>query len=207
LPDELTIFEDKLMTMIKTLGAVTVATFVLGSAAFAGTLEEPIVETAPAPTVAPVVASSDWTGLYGGLNLGYGDYDADGGLDGDDVTYGVHFGYDYDFGDYVLGAEIEYDESDISLGGGEEINNVTRGKLRAGYDLGNTLVYATAGVAYVDTSFGNQTGGFAGVGAAYKATENITVGGEILQNRFNNVGSTTNDIDATTFNLRLGYRF
>lgn len=84
------------MTMIKTLGAVTVATFVLGSAAFAGTLEEPIVETAPAPTVAPVVASSDWTGLYGGLNLGYGDYDADGGLDGDDVTYGVHFGYDYD---------------------------------------------------------------------------------------------------------------
>lgn len=195
------------MTMMKTLGTVTAATFVLSGAAFAGTLQDPVVETTPAPAFTPVVASTDWTGAYGGLNLGFGDYDGDDGLDGDDVTFGVHLGYDYDFGDYVLGVEVEYDESDISLGGGEDINSITRGKLRAGYDLGRTLVYGTAGVAYVDTSFGNQTGGFIGVGAAYQATDTITFGGEILQNRFNNVGSTNNDIDATTFNLRVSYRF
>lgn len=195
------------MTMIRTFSAATVTSLLMGSTAFAGTLADPIVETAPAPAVTPVITGTDWTGAYGGLNLGYGDVDATGDLDGDDVTYGVHFGYDYDFGDYVLGAEIEYDDADIDLGSGVNTESVTRLKMRAGYDLGRTLVYGTAGAAYLESSVGDQTGAFIGVGAAYQATDSITVGAELLGHRFIDIGDTDVDADATTFNLRASYRF
>lgn len=195
------------MTNIRTLSVATATTLLLGSTAYAGTLTDPIVETTPAPAVTPVITGTDWTGAYGGLNLGYGDVDASGGLGGNDTTFGVHFGYDYDFGSYVLGGEIEYDDADIDLGAGVNTDSVTRLKLRAGYDLGRTLVYGTAGAAYLETSVGDQTGAFIGVGAAYQATDRITVGAELLGHRFIDIGDTDVDADATTFNLRASYRF
>ncbi|MBB3993850.1 hypothetical protein GGR95_001481 [Sulfitobacter undariae] len=189
-------------------GAMTVlSTSLIGSAAFAGNLEEPVIETVATPVYEPVAVGTDWTGAYGGLNLGYGDIDGSGTADGDDMTYGVHLGYDYDFGKFVLGGELEYDKTDIDLNGAADVDGVTRLKVRGGYDLGRTLVYATAGAARVNTSIGDDTGEFIGVGMAYQVTEKFTVGGEVLEHRFDDIGGTGVDADATTFNVRGSFRF
>ncbi len=196
--------------MNKTLkmgSALAASTLLLAGGAFAGNLAEPVVETAPAPVFEPVVTGTDWTGAYGGLNLGYADIDGSGDADGDDSTYGLHLGYDYDFGRYVLGGEIEYDEVDVDLGGAATADSVARLKLRGGYDFGRTLLYATGGIAQVDTSIGSDTGEFLGIGVAYQVTERFTVGGELLEHRFDDIGGTGVDADATTFNLRGSFRF
>jgi len=189
------------------IGAMSVlATSLLGSAAFAGSLDEPVIEAAP--TFAPTtVAETDWTGAYGGLNLGYADIDGTGSADGNEGAYGLHLGYDYDFGQYVLGGELEYDKADVDLGTLGNTDSIARLKLRGGYDFGKTLLYATAGAAYLDSSLGSDTGAFAGIGVAYKVTDRFTVGGELLENRFDDIDGTGIDADATTFNLRGSFRF
>lgn len=196
------------MKTIYKFGAATLLfTSLLAGTAFAGSLEEPIVETVPAPVFEPAFVGGDWTGAYGGLNLGYGDVDGTGTADGDDTTYGFHVGYDYDFGRYVIGGELEYDKADIDLNGAANTDSVTRLKLRGGYDLGRTLIYATAGAAKLQTSIGDDTGEFFGVGMAYQVTDRFTVGGELLEHRFDDIGGTGVDADATTFNLRGSFRF
>lgn len=200
------------MKTLHTFGiTATAALGLLGNPALAGNLAdpvaEPVVETIAPPVFVPVAVGTDWTGAYGGLNLGYADVDGTGAADGDDTTFGLHLGYDYDFGNFVLGAELEYDDADIDLGGAASTESVTRLKLRGGYDLGRTLVYATAGAARLETSIGDDTGEFIGLGVAYQATERLIVGAEVLENRFDDIGDSGVDADATTFNLRGSFRF
>ena len=196
------------MKTIYKFGAATlVSTSLLASTAIAGNLADPVVETVATPVFEPAYAGGDWTGAYGGLNLGYGDVNGDGGADGDDTTYGLHLGYDYDFGRYVVGGELEYDKTDIDLNGAANADSVTRLKLRGGYDFGRTLVYATAGAAKLKTDIGDDTGEFIGVGVAYQVSERFTVGGELLEHRFDDIGGSGVDADATTFNLRGSFRF
>ncbi len=193
--------------------ALALTASALGSVALAGTIEETPVEqsvTPPVFTPAPVNVGGDWTGFYTGLQLGHADADsATGALDGDDTSYGFHAGYDYDFGQFVLGGEFDYDKTDINLGGGAaSIDSVARAKIRGGYDLGRTLVYATAGAARADTSVGNESGKFLGLGVAYQVTDRYLVGAEVLEHRFDDVGGVAgNDIDATTFSIRGSLRF
>ncbi len=199
------------MKRITTISSLALIASGLAGVATAGSLETAPVEApvyTPAPT--PVATGSDWTGFYGGLQVGRTDVDSDSGLlDGDDTSYGVHAGYDYDFGTFVLGGELDYDKTDIDLGNGAaNVDSVARAKLKAGYDFGNTLVYATAGAARADTSVGDETGPFAGLGVTYKVTDQYTIGGEVLQHKFDDVGGTAgNDLDATTISLRGSMRF
>ena len=130
-------------TMYKIGAATLVSTSLLASTAFAGSLVGPVVETVPTAVYEPAFTGGDWTGAYGGLNLGYGDVDGSGTADGNDMTYGLHLGYSYDFGRYVIGGEFEYDDASIDLNGAAETDSVMRLKLRGGYDLGRAfLVYA-----------------------------------------------------------------
>ncbi|EPX78947.1 outer membrane protein [Litoreibacter arenae] len=183
----------------------------LAGAAFAGNLDDaPVERPVYAPVPAPANTGGDWTGFYAGAQLGYGDADSSvPALNGNDSLYGIHAGYDYDFGRFVLGGELDYDKADIDLGGGAaSIDSVARAKIRAGYDMGRTLLYATGGAARADTSVGDESGPFLGLGAAYKVTESFTVGGEFLTHQFDDVGSVAgNDIDANTFTLRGSFRF
>jgi len=203
------------MKRLYTFGtALLLSTALAGTSVLAGSLADPVIEPAAEPVFAPapVAFGTDWTGAYGGLNLGYGDIDSNIGVSGDDMTYGIHLGYDYDFGNFVLGGELEYDKADIDLAtaGGvvaASVDSVTRLKLRGGYDLGRTLIYATAGVARVDTTLGNENGEFIGLGLAYQVTDNFTLGGEVLEHRFDDINGSGVDADATTFNLRGSYRF
>ena len=194
--------------LTKITAAALVATTSLSGVALAGSLTDPIVET-PVIAPPPVNLSGDWTGFYTGLQLGYGDIDGDAGLEGDDNLYGFHAGYDYDFGNWVVGGELDYDKADIDLNGGiANVDSVARLKFKGGYDLGNTLVYATAGMARADTSVGDETGPFAGIGVTYKVTERYTIGAELLEHRFDAVGGVAGaDVDATTLTLRGSLRF
>ncbi len=195
----------------KTAGLAIVTGLSFGGTAFAGSLSDAPIEApvASPPPPPPAIVTGEWTGFYTGLQLGYADVDGDGALDGDDTSYGFHAGYDYDLGDWVVGGELDYDKTDVDLGGGAaSLDSVARLKLKGGYDLGNTLIYATAGAARADTSVGNETGPFAGVGVTYKVTERYTVGAELLQHRFDDLGGVAgNDVDATTFTVRGALRF
>ncbi len=194
---------------MKFASAAAVASFAMGGAAFAGSLEEPMVEPMMTMPVAAPAMGGDWTGFYTGLQLGYGDADGPGALDGNNGLYGFHAGYDYDFGKFVLGGEIDYDKTDIDLAGGvANIDSVARAKIKGGYDLGSTLIYATGGYALADTTGGDEDGAFYGIGMSYKVTEKYTVGAELLEHRFNDIGGVGgNDLDATTFTVRGSLRF
>lgn len=200
------------MKRFATTATILMITGTLASgAAFAGSLSDATVEapiTAPPPP-APVAISGEWTGFYTGLQLGYADVDGPNATGGDEASYGFHAGYDYDLGNWVVGGELDYDKTDVSLDGGAfELDSVARLKLKGGYDLGNMLIYATAGAARGDTSAGNETGPFAGLGVTYKVTERYTVGAEVLHHQFDDVGGVAgNDLDATTLTLRGGLRF
>lgn len=201
---------------MKTLPIAAVAALVAVPALAAGPTEPvatPIVEPAASPVF---VDRSGWSGFYAGGQLGYADVDGDvaGGdtVDGYGGTYGVHAGYNWGFGNWVVGTELEYDWADIDLDGGPDgIDSIARLKLRAGYDLGQALLYATAGPAYANAEIGgsdfSDTGWFAGVGMGYQVTDQWVVGGELLAHEFDDFDGTGVDVNATTAALRASYRF
>lgn len=196
-------------TLIAALGVSALA-----APAFAGSAApapmEPMIQ-APAP--APMAMARDWTGGYAGLQLGYADAEATAGgakITGDDVIGGFIAGYDYDFGNYVLGAGIDADIADLDVGSPAvtKLERVYRLKVRGGVKLGDGLLYATGGGAGADLDgIGYDTGYFVGAGYEHMVTDNISLGGEVLYHEFDNFKSTGVDVEATTFQVRAAYRF
>ena len=88
------------------------------------------------------------------------------------MTYGLHGGYDYDFGTVVIGAELGISDFDV-VDGANSIDTVTRAKLRAGYDAGAFMPYVTAGIADLDVDGLNlrDTGAVDGLGMDYKYSD------------------------------------
>lgn len=186
--------------------------------ASAGGIAEPVAEPAPAPVAvapAPAPMGNDWTGFYAGGQLGYGKLSSDQIADTDDpegAIYGVHAGYNYDLGSIVLGGEVDFDLSNIEAEDpATEVDSVARLKAKLGYDAGQFMPYLTAGVARLQTAGaldGDTDGSFAGLGLSYLATDNLIVGGEVLQHQFEDVADASGvDIDATTLSLRASFRF
>lgn len=191
------------MTRFVSMAAIAAA---LSSPAWAGNLQDPVIEPAPAPV--PVVNNGgEWTGFYLGGQVGNLDADASNGANGDDTSYGVHAGYNHDFGRFVLGGEVDYDKTDVSLGNAGSIDSVLRGKVKAGYDFGRVLAYVTGGVARADSSLGNENGDFYGVGMTYRISDQWSVGGEVLEHSFDNFGSSGVGADATTVAVKASYQF
>jgi outer membrane immunogenic protein len=170
--------------------------------------EEPVV-VAP---VAPVVAApnGEWTGFYGGAQLGYGDVGDATGAGGAGMTGGLLGGYRMDFGQFVAGAEANYDWADIDLGAGNSLDTIARLKLIGGYDMGNALLYGTVAAVRADATIGgvdvSDNGWGAGLGVDYALTDRMTLGAELMEHRFGNFGGGA-DLDATTLNARVGFRF
>lgn len=193
--------------MLRTKLIAAVATVVVAGPAFAGSYApapaEPVVMT-PAP--APVYTGGDWTGAYGGISLGYGDYDFDPSSS-DGMIYGLHAGYDHDFGSFVLGGELEYQAHDFDTDAGFSSDSATRLKLRAGYDAGNTLIYAVAGGVNVDSNMGDDTGYTVGLGAEYKVTDKVSVGAEYLYDDISDFNDSGEDYTGNSISARVNYRF
>lgn len=193
------------------LASASVLAVMATSPAFAGGFADPVVE----PVIEPVAAApvmrqgGNWGGFYAGGQLGYGS-GSTGGVDLDGGLLGAHLGYNVDLGGYVLGAELDADLARLDLDSGERIDRIIRLKGRAGVDLGDTMLYGTAGVARarLDTGAGNvsDNGYFGGIGLDYAVSDSIIVGGEALVHRFDNFGGGPG-VNATTLRAKMSFRF
>ena len=164
----------------------------------------------------------DWTGFYLGGQLGYGFGEFDLGevddFDTDGIVGGFMAGYRYDFGEWVLGAELQYDWSDLSISGSDasgDFDGIARLKGMVGYDLGASLVYGTAGVAYtnfdglsgVDDIDFDDPGYVLGFGYDYQINTNWVVGVEYQFHQFDDFGADDNDVSFNTIHARAYYQF
>lgn len=204
--------------MKRILLTTTTVLGLVAAPAFAGNLSEPIVTPTPAPLPAPVPVNNggDWGGFYAGGSLGYADASDEAATFSNEfngLSYGVHAGYDYDFGTFVVGGELELSGFDVAdTNTATQIDSVTRLKVRAGYDAGLFLPYLTAGVAQLNTSGAplggvDDTGAFYGLGMDYKLTDSIRVGGEVLQHDFDNYADSGLNVDAVTAGVRVAFEF
>lgn len=175
------------------------------TAAFAG-------GTAPAPVVDVVIAdpapTSDWTGLYVGLEYGVIDGTYDG--DNDRGHYPAAFiGYMHDFGDIVLGAEAMFAgpvQWPGEFEGDEDIYRLYR--LRAGYDMGSFLPYVTIGGSHTNY-VGDDGGGVlagAGLGVEYAVTDALRLGLDLFY-QHNDSFEGDNEYQTTQAGLRISYGF
>jgi len=191
------------------LAFATLGASLFAVTAHAGGYVAPVVEPAPAPVVAPVAAPvSDWTGFYAGLQYGQGD--ADVNFDSDSVSsdfdaYGVHGGYNRDFGQFVLGGELDYNRIDLDEAGEGDL---VRLRGRAGYDLGRFMPYVSLGAAHVDADDLSETAFTYGIGADFKVTERMTLGAEYTRQDFDDVNDVSGlDLDTDMVQVRASFRF
>ncbi len=155
----------------------------------------------------PVLAE-DWTGPFAGFSFGYADADGPGGVGGSDSAFGPHIGYDYDFGSFVLGGELEYNRLNLDLGESEgSLDSVSRLKLRGGYDFGPALGYVVVGTARAETSGDSDTAAVYGIGVAYPIGDRFVISGEALRQDFDIDSAPNGSLDTSVFNLRTTFRF
>ena len=220
-----------------TLSLATTAT------AFAGGYTTPVVE----PVVAPIVdaAPADWQGGYAGLTLGYAfkgkdDVGVGGGpvpsvtpdkLDLSGANAGVHVGYRWQRGNWVVGPELSYEGGNIkdsfSTGGydaSSKVKNMYALRLKTGYTVSpDMLVYGIAGVGRAKIDYSvvgggadikdsyNKTGYILGLGVEKQINAKWSVTGEYEYADFGseNLSDGTYDTNATPQynNIKLGVNF
>jgi opacity protein-like surface antigen len=199
-----------------TLRTLTLAAIVaaLGAPALAGGLApsgpDPIIAAPPPP--AP---DRGWTGPYVGAQLGWGwasiQESGDPDIDGDGYVAGVHAGYNFDFGRFVMGIELDYNLADISFDDSDPDDTITalsHLKLRGGYDAGRTLFYVAGGAARAKADGGaSGSGTFYGLGVEHRFTDRLSGGVEYLMHDFEDFYSDGIDLDLRTLQARLSFRF
>ena len=158
--------------------------------------------------MAPVSAQAEWAGPYAGGYLTHDSGDAQditygsGPFDIDGTGVGVFGGYNFQYGAFVVGGEL-----DLSLGriSGEDgdyqlpltIDRTIAVDLRAGYDMGQVMPYVTVGLvrgSYTSDHAGaNNSADFAtgtldgmsyGIGVDWKVSDRSFVRVEALRTEF-----------------------
>lgn len=173
-------------------------------------------------STATAAAAGDWQGGYIGGQLGYASGDFDLGtfndLDSDGAIGGFTGGYLWDLGDWAIGPELQYDFSDLSVNSGGasgKFDGIARLKFRAGYDLGDALLYGSLGFAYTNfdglsgvTSIDFDDPGYViGFGYDYRISDNWVIGGEYQWHKFDDFGADGNDVDFSTIHVRAMFMF
>lgn len=183
----------------------------LASPLLAGGMAQPVVETEPTPVVAtPVVSGADWTGGYIGGGLGYGSGGGTGWASGvNGAAYSGFAGYNFDMGSTVLVAEIEYGNARLSdPNTNDTFKSLARVKGKIGYDAGTYLPYLTVGGGYFTKSDNTSDWGYvAGGGVDYAVSDSMTIGGEVLYNKWNDFNNSGSMISATTATARVAFHF
>lgn len=186
----------------------------------------------PKRNVAPVapIAATTWTGFYFGANagIGFNRFEADGDKKGNDLydynlhkasaAFGIQGGYNYQINNIVVGVEADITAAPWMKKVGEtfegsklkasrtaegRINAVGSLRGRIGFAFDKTLVYATAGVGVVSSSFSDakmdddktKFVAVGGVGVERKLTSNISAGIEGLM--FAKSGNTITNANNT----------
>ncbi len=152
--------------------------------------------------------AQDWSGFYGGLQIGRGDFGLDGAASVRDNTYGVFGGYNQDFGSYVLGLELEAERTNITIAGGTDLDNQYGVKARAGYKVGNGLIFGTLGYAVAETSnLGSGSGATYGIGYDHAINDRMFLGLEYQRHDIGSLNGAVPDAEFDEFSLRAGFRF
>lgn len=167
------------------------------------------------PGAALAQNQGEWTGTSVGLQFGFLDAETSGvaTIEGDGGTVGARAFYDYDFGEYVIGGGFEWDSADVDLGAGAaSIEEVFRLSARAGIDAGENWYYGTIGYAHASVddpgnTIGDSDGYFFGLGYEVFLNPNTTLGAELLHHEFDDFDLQGLDVDATTLNLSVNFRF
>jgi outer membrane immunogenic protein len=138
--------------MKTTLRAITLAAITMAMTAASGVaMAADMPARGPVPYSAPA-SYYNWGGLYAGINAGYGwGHVTNSSIDPSGVFGGGQAGYNWQTGQFVLGAE-----TDIQASAADDtfapwkFSNPWFGTLRgrAGYALNNILFYGTGGLAY-----------------------------------------------------------
>ena len=138
--------------------------------------------------------AQDWNGPYVGAHIGgaYADFTnrlpAVSGPRGDATSLlgGVHLGYNWQQGNTVLGAEIDYSRMDLQTRSAANTfseDSTASIRMRAGQVIGQTLLYGSLGVAWTEkktaiAGFGSTTdfepGLMAGAGVERWLKDNMT---------------------------------
>ena len=192
----------------------TVAASLVAGTAFAGGYTAPVANPEPIVVVPVVVEdTSDWTGFYAGAQYGAGSFelsDDTTSVDEDTKAYGLHGGYLHDFGQFVLGGELDYNKLDID--NVDDKGDLTRLRARAGYDMGRFMPYVTLGVAKLSMDGEgydiSETDVTYGIGGDFKVTDAFTVGAEYSKQDFSDVDDIDGlDLDTDMVQLRAAYHF
>jgi outer membrane immunogenic protein len=187
------------------------------------------------PVEAPIyVPVFTWTGFYVGANAGYawGQIDSTnvgviGGFgnfaDPDGFVGGGQIGYNYQIGQWVIGAEADFQGADLKatafapgVTASNEINYFGTVRARVGYAFDRFLPYVTGGFAYgnvknkVTTPFGafsddnTQYGWTVGGGLEYAFTNNLTAKLEYL---YVDLDKESITVPGGTFNANVETKF
>lgn len=221
--------------MKKTVFAAAAVAILTATAAEAADLmlmqPEPMAYSAPA---------FSWTGFYVGANAGYGWGTVDTSIPGapnyniKGFGGGLHGGYNYDLGGFVVGAEADFSFSDLNyteaFGGATSslrVENFGSIRARVGLPVDRFMPYVTGGFAYGTGSFNasqgalsfserqTHTGWTIGAGAEYAVTDNVLVRAEYLytdlgtKNYLSGLGGGGVDANVNFSTLRAGisYKF
>jgi outer membrane immunogenic protein len=174
-----------------------------------------------APQAAPFAYS--WIGPYVGANFGY-QWGAlsNSGANPSGILGGFQGGYNWQFGQFMLGGETDFQFSDASdVFANYKFSNPWFGTLRgrAGFTMNNILFYGTLGLAYgrgeVDIgSVGENhmfAGWTAGGGLEVGLTRNWSVKAEYLYIDFGSenyvLTHTGNDLTSNLVRFGANYRF
>lgn len=221
--------------MLKHSRILVAAAAILALPAVASAADLPQIANEPAVAYTPVPTVYDWSGVYVGVHGGYGWGDADTTLaaplnsfSADGFLGGVQAGYNFQYGNFVAGVELDASYTDIKgnvAGAAEaELNWLGTARLRAGYAFDRFMVYGTGGLAYGDVEVTNVPAGVSesnghigwalGAGAEAAVTDNVTVRGEYLyvnlqDEDYTNVLGAGNKagLDAHTVKVGLNYKF
>lgn len=169
-----------------------------------------------APSAPPMKHYSDWSGFYTGIHLGWGTHTVEGGGfadSGNGVVLGAHAGYDHAYGHFLIGAGVDVSaaEMELDLGSGW-LDNTARARVRGGVVRNKWLFYSTGGAAYADativgTAAAEDWGWFAGGGVEYKLDDRKSFGLEALYHKWDDFDGSGVDLDATTIEGRLNWRW
>lgn len=170
----------------------------------------------------------DWSGFYAGLSLGHvngrNTYEYSGDKEPYDLNSenfgGIHGGYRWDYGTYVVGAELAYSRITTYEKGYEgeyEYDGVIDMKVSLGYELPSSLVYLNLGASFADfkwdtTESDKVSGPMIGIGYTYALTDQFTIGAEYNYRRFKGDSDEIDFSDSfrgrvKTFEIRADYRF
>ena len=212
------------------------ATFLAGASAMSTAQAADIYSPAPSLKDAPqaYIPAIGWTGFYIGINGGgifsdQFDFKVDGIKTSADVDntwlLGAHLGYNWQTGgNVVFGVEGDWDfvggDRDVKIGGltaSQDDNWLATIRGRLGYAMGPALLYATGGVAFLNSDdmapFDDTvTGWVVGGGVDYKIRPNMSFGVEGLYYAFDDdandgIDRLSYDRDFWAVRARLSYHF